>query len=122
MIPLACTEADELSQVAFWKFDHAGAVLEYEAWIPSLRQYVAASSMVPTTNAQVIQQLCGATQQLCTGPNKQYTSVQDCITVLSRKPFGDTDNLWNDNVSCRTVHIQLARIRPSVGVQNLAQG
>lgn len=106
-------------QVAFWKFDDAGAVLEYEAWIPSLRLYVNSSSPVQPTNAQVIQQLCGVTQNLCTGPNEQYSSVEDCIAVLSKKPFGDTDNLWADNVSCRGLHILLARIRPSVGLERL---
>ena len=107
-------------QVAFWKFDDAGAVLEYEAWIPSLRLFTNSSSAVQPTNAQVIQGLCGTTQQLCQGPNAQYSSVEDCIAVLSQKPFGDTDNLWADNVTCRTVHILLARIRPTVSWVKIA--
>lgn len=103
------------AQVAFWKFDDAGAVLEYDAWIPTLRRYVNSTSPVQPTNAQTIQQLCGVTQNLCTGPNEQYSSVENCIAVLSEKPFGDSDNLWADSVSCRGLHILLARIRPSVG-------
>lgn len=102
-------------QVAFWKFDHTGAVLEYEAWVDTIRLYASISN-VQLTDAEAIQQLCGITQQLCTGPNTQYSSVEDCIGVLSRKPFGDADNLWADNVYCREVHIRLARVRPSVSV------
>lgn len=103
------------AQVAFWKFDHAGAVLEYEAWIPSIRLYTNNTSPVQPTNAQFIQGLCGVAQNLCTGPNTQYSSVENCIAVLSNKPFGDNDNLWADNVSCRNIHLLLARIRPAVG-------
>lgn len=103
-------------QVAFWKFDPAGAVLEYEAWIPTIRLYSNNTSTIQPTNAEVIEQLCEATQSLCTGPNKQYASIKDCTAVLSQKPFGDFDNIWADNVSCRTIHIKLARIRPSVSL------
>ncbi|MCJ1269838.1 hypothetical protein MMC22_009731 [Lobaria immixta] len=108
-----------LKQVAFWKFDDAGAVLEYEAWIPSLRLYANSTGPVQPTRTEFIQQICGTMQQLCTGPNAQYSSFEDCTTVLSQKPYGDYDNLWADNVHCRSIHLLLARIRPSIHCPHL---
>ncbi|KAI9822576.1 MAG: hypothetical protein M1827_000295 [Pycnora praestabilis] len=40
--------------------------------------------------------------------NQQY------VTTLKQKPFGDWDELWGDDIVCREVHIELARIRPAV--------
>ncbi|KAL8707596.1 MAG: hypothetical protein Q9220_007383 [cf. Caloplaca sp. 1 TL-2023] len=112
-----------LKQVAFWEFDHQGRVLKYDAWIPNLRLYTAVITGRGQTNVDppppeaqsaTIQALCGTTQQLCQGSNTQYTSVDDCVKTLTAKPFGDGDNYWSDSVSCRTVHVLLARIRPDV--------
>lgn len=115
-----------LKQIAFWEFDDDGAVIKYDAWIPSLRLYSSIqpgqSNMgqgtvdpapVSAQNAS-IQTLCGTTQQLCTSDNTQYTGVDDCVQTLSAKPYGDVDNIWADSVICRTVHVLLARIRPEV--------
>ena len=41
-------------------------------------------------------------------------SVNQCTEVLSTKPFGTYDEVWMDNVVCRTVHIILALVRPDV--------
>ncbi|KAL8688440.1 MAG: hypothetical protein Q9218_005651 [Villophora microphyllina] len=111
-----------LVQVAFWEFDHQGAVLRYDAWIPTLRLYsTAATGVMGTTNpvppaqqSVAIQTLCGTTQNLCQGNNTQYANVDDCVKTLSAKPFGDSDNFWSDSVRCRQIHVLLARIRPAV--------
>jgi len=58
--------------------------------------------------------LCGEIQAECTGSNSQYTSPQNCVDVLSAKPFGDWDEVWMDSVVCRELHILLARIDPLV--------
>lgn len=101
----------------FWRFDNAGSVLFYDAWIPNLKKYARLQFGVPPSpavNAAVIEQLCTAAQTLCTGAHLQYNSTADCIKTLSAKPFGDWDEVWGDNVVCRTLHVQLARLRPSV--------
>ncbi|KAI9684421.1 MAG: hypothetical protein M1829_002231 [Trizodia sp. TS-e1964] len=110
----------KLKQVAFWKFDSSGAVLHYDAWITNLQPYIVDYSggvdptVVPQVQQAVIQQTCGATQQLCTGANQVYSSVEDCIAKLSAKPYGNYDEVWGDNVVCRTIHLRLAALRPQV--------
>ena len=64
--------------------------------------------------SEVIGELCTSAQELCSGSNIQYNSVDECISTLSAKPFGDWDELWGDNVVCRTLHILLAKLRPAV--------
>lgn len=41
-------------------------------------------------------------------------SVAQCVSTLSGKPFGSYDEVWADNVVCRTIHIILALVRPDV--------
>ncbi|KAL2352482.1 hypothetical protein BJ546DRAFT_1064216 [Cryomyces antarcticus] len=107
-----------LKQIAFWRFDSTGAVQYYDAWIPSLNLFTAkitnATILTPAYEAAAIQSLCGATQALCTGGNTQYASIGDCVATLSARAFGEYDEIWGDNVVCRTIHVLLARIRPDV--------
>ena len=111
------TNADTTMQIAFWRFDDTGAVLYYDATLPNLNKYYnLASGVLPSAqfNAARIEQLCDSAQQLCTGSNIQYNSTQACINTLSHRPFGEWDEIWGDNVVCRTLHIQLAQLRPDV--------
>jgi hypothetical protein len=105
-------------QVAFWKFDDCGAVLKYDAWIPNLNDWIVAGLGIDLSNPQVIEQsieqLCGGTQQRCTGPNAQWNSTEECVTVLSQKPYGNYDEAWGDNIVCRTIHLILTQVRPDV--------
>jgi hypothetical protein len=110
--------ADFPFQVAFWKFDDCGAVLKYDAWIPNLNDWIVAGLGIDLSNPQVIEQsieqLCGGTQQRCTGPNAQWNSTEECVTVLSQKPYGNYDEAWGDNIVCRTIHLILTQVRPDV--------
>jgi len=107
-----------LKQVAFWKFDQDGAVLKYDAWIPNLNDWVTAATGAAISNAQFdaqsIQQVCAVTQQRCTGPNTQWTCVEECVSVLSQKPYGNYDEAWGDNIVCRSIHLVLTLVRPDV--------
>ena len=109
----------------FWRFDDAGSVIYYDAWIPNLKSYALLQFGVtpsPAVNAASIEQLCSRTQKLCTGTNAQYASTTACMETLSAKPYGDWDEVWGDNVVCRTLHIMLARLRPAVSGSNYASG
>jgi hypothetical protein len=105
-------------QVAFWKFDDCGAVLKYDAWIPNLNDWIVAGLGININNPQVaaqsIEQLCGGTQQRCTGSNSQWSSIDECIATLSQKPYGNYDEAWGDNIVCRTIHLVLTQVRPEV--------
>ncbi|KAI3392403.1 hypothetical protein diail_5730 [Diaporthe ilicicola] len=106
-----------IKQVSFWRFDDAGAVLKYDAWIPTLQQWWNTTHDVahyPVDETLVRNQLCQATQSKCTGANKQWDSLDQCVTNLSQKPMGTFDNLWGDNVWCRALHVRLTPIRPEV--------
>lgn len=108
-----------LKQVAYWHFDEHGAVLKYDAWIPNLSNWSAVvtggnAAYNPQLQAATIQGLCGGIQQRCVGSNTQYSSVADCISTLSQKPYGNLDEAWGDDVVCRTIHFLLTAIRPNI--------
>ncbi|KAB5528939.1 hypothetical protein GE09DRAFT_1253082 [Coniochaeta sp. 2T2.1] len=110
-----------LKQIAMWRFDSAGAVLQYEAWIPNLALYSSSaiggefsSSGTPAGDEGIIKQLCPVIQQECVGPNQEYDSVDDCVGFMSGRAFGNFDEVWGDNVVCRSLHTILARLRPTV--------
>ncbi|KAI0031128.1 hypothetical protein K488DRAFT_52754 [Vararia minispora EC-137] len=108
-----------LKQVAFWRFDDAGLVTHYDAWIPTLQLWVSATSGINYADplvqeGLVAQQLCPQIQQRCTGANEQYPDVETCVADLSQKPFGSFDEAWGDNNVCRLIHLILTVVRPDV--------
>ncbi|KKY30432.1 hypothetical protein UCDDA912_g09638 [Diaporthe ampelina] len=106
-----------IKQIAFWHFDDDGAVLKFDAWIPTLQQWWNTTHDVahsPVNEALVRAQLCQATQAQCIGANKQWDSADQCVAALNKKPMGTFDNLWGDNVWCRALHVRLTPIRPGV--------
>ncbi|KAJ7744910.1 hypothetical protein B0H16DRAFT_1693108 [Mycena metata] len=108
-----------LKQTAFWRFDNTGAVLKYEAWIPSLDRFVGPLNGVldfytPANMNNTILGVCAQQAQTCVGNNTVYNSVPDCVQALAAKPFGRYDEAWGDNVVCRTIHVLLTKFRPEV--------
>ncbi len=102
-------------QVAFWRFDDHGAVIQYDAWIPTLQRWVELASgfaQTPQAKNSSIQLLCQAIQSECVGDNQQYDSADDCIATLGGKEYGDYDEAWGDTIVCRNIHIILAALRP----------
>ena len=66
-----------LKQIAFWRFDDSGAVLNYDAWIPNLALWTTVSSGYDYTNsiiqkAAVTTNLCPQIMDRCIGANQQY--------------------------------------------------
>lgn len=103
--------------MAFWRFDDEGAVLHYDAWLPDLALYTDKLYGVdpnPSSKALVIDGLCTQAQSVCTGANQQYNSTAGCVASMTAKPYGSWDEVWGDNVVCRTLHLLLAKIRPEV--------
>ncbi|KAH0552933.1 hypothetical protein GP486_006869 [Trichoglossum hirsutum] len=107
-----------LKQVAFWRFDECGAVLKYDAWIPNLNTWLEVNDVFSITDPQFqagsIQSICAVSQQRCVGKNTQWTSMDDCVSTLSSKPYGNYDEAWGDNIACRSIHLVLTGIRPDV--------
>lgn len=110
-------------------------MLDYDAWIPNLNiwNFLArgeADITNPLVQQAFIQRICPGIQQMCVGPNQQYAeyvsrhslqhiwligdSVDACIASMNSKPFGNYDEVWGDNVACRTIHLILAGVRPDV--------
>jgi hypothetical protein len=81
--------------MVFWRFDANGAVEKYQAWSPNLQAWTKASTGIDYSNMTIQQMaplgLCPQIQNLCTGPNQQFDSVEDCSTELATKPFGTFD-------------------------------
>ncbi|CZT23325.1 uncharacterized protein RCC_09037 [Ramularia collo-cygni] len=105
-----------LSQIVFWRFDDQGAVEKYQAWSPNVQAWTQASTGIDYSNMTIQQMapqgLCPQIQSICTGSAQQFSSVEDCSTQLSSKPFGSFDEAWGDNLACRTVYLTLAASRP----------
>ncbi|KUI58470.1 hypothetical protein VP1G_05766 [Cytospora mali] len=119
LLPGAEAGVSILKQVAFWRFDASGAVLNYEAWIPTLELWNQVSTGVSNEDpavqhAQITQALCPAIQQNCIGADQQYSDIDDCISQLSNKTFGTFDEVWGDNIVCRQIHVVLTTIRPDI--------
>ncbi|KAL0571010.1 hypothetical protein V5O48_010957, partial [Marasmius crinis-equi] len=106
-----------LKQIAFWRFDDDGLVLKYDAWIPTLQNWISTATGVDYTS-QLVQtgaistSICPTIQNNCQGSYQQYESVTDCITQLSAKSFGTFDEVWDDNVVCRIIHLLLTPLHP----------
>ncbi|KAJ7692217.1 hypothetical protein B0H17DRAFT_934227 [Mycena rosella] len=104
-----------LKQVAFWHFDEEGAVLQYDAWIPSIALFGnLPHDSDPAGQRGTIQGVCDLQAQTCVGNNTVYDSAAACNQTLSAKPFGSFDEAWGDNVVCRTSHVLLTKFRPEV--------
>ncbi|EOD45455.1 hypothetical protein UCRNP2_7827 [Neofusicoccum parvum UCRNP2] len=108
-----------LKQVAFWKFDEDGLVLQYDAWIPNLQLWTNVANGIDFANrtvqqGTVAQALCPNIQKMCTGKDQQYQNVEDCTAQLMAKKFGTFDEAWGDNVVCRQIHVLLTGIRPDI--------
>ncbi|PVH70810.1 hypothetical protein DL98DRAFT_617937, partial [Cadophora sp. DSE1049] len=105
-----------LKQVVFWRFDDKGAVLSYNAWIPNLNLWVGGQVDFAnlSVQAETIQNLCPVIQRRCTDANKQHNDVAQCVSTLAAKPFGNYDEVWQDNVVCRSIHVVLTLVRPQV--------
>ncbi|KAJ7290163.1 hypothetical protein C8J57DRAFT_1114131, partial [Mycena rebaudengoi] len=104
--------------VKYWHFDDYGAVLKYDAWIPGLDRFAVFSRgfdpYSPAGANTTIHQICDAQAVTCTGDNTQYSSTEECASVLQKKPLGRLDEAWGDNVECRSIHVILTKIRPEV--------
>ncbi|KAJ7190395.1 hypothetical protein GGX14DRAFT_605759 [Mycena pura] len=108
-----------LKQIAFWHFDHTGAVLKYDAWIPNLDPFTSLlfgvpDFLSPAMENTTLQAVCAGQAQRCVGPNQVYADADACVATLSARPFGRMDEAWGDNVCCRFIHLILAAIRPEV--------
>jgi len=108
-----------LKQIAFWRFDENGLVLQYDAYIANLQLWTVTATGIdysqrPIQEGAISRQICPQILQRCTGENEQYPDTTTCIADLSQKPFGSFDEVWGDNDVCRIIHLLLTPIRPEV--------
>ena len=71
----------------------------------------------PILRPVILQTLCLGIQVVCPvgSSNQQYANVSECVSFLSepQTPFGTNDRADQNNVVCRTIHLQLAQIDPT---------
>lgn len=58
--------------------------------------------------------ICGAHQLYCKGDNQQYKDYADCVSQVSKKPLGTFYRMGEDNILCRSLHVHMLPLRPSV--------
>ncbi|KAH6665455.1 hypothetical protein B0J14DRAFT_569058 [Halenospora varia] len=107
-----------LMQHACFRFDDEGAVLYYDATLPNLSKWFGKAYQNDFSDRKVqmgeIQLICDQVQSRCTGVNQQYKSNEECIVQLGQKDFGNYDEVWGDNVVCRSIHSVLAGQAPDL--------
>lgn len=81
-------EVSTIKQVAFWQFDDDGAVLKFDAWIPTLQKWWNTTHDVahfPVNEALVRSQLCQATQAMVSS-SLPAAIVKRCVLFHSPLP------------------------------------
>mmetsp|Transcript_27305 Transcript_27305/g.41938 ORF Transcript_27305/g.41938 Transcript_27305/m.41938 type:complete len:291 (+) Transcript_27305:67-939(+) len=103
------------------RFTKAGQICGYELNLERLSLSVVefptltrSTSLVDYTlqTTRIITQMCLAINFACTGENRQYLGIADCLFFMNSIPFGSWDNADQDNVTCRNLHMLLALFRP----------
>ncbi|KAF3909186.1 hypothetical protein ABW20_dc0100894 [Dactylellina cionopaga] len=105
-----------LKQTGFWRFNERGEVINYDLALIEVDHFIEELTSTdyndPAAQAELIATTCGAQALRCVGVNRQYESIEQCIEVLSAKPFGSYTDIWSDSVVCRSIHIVLTLVRP----------
>ncbi|KAL1413236.1 hypothetical protein Q8F55_000989 [Vanrija albida] len=85
--------------------------------LPQMAQY---ANITNTTDpAQILTRystpiICGAHEIYCKGDNQQYKSYSDCVSFISKTPLGTFYRMGEDNILCRSLHVPMLPLRPSV--------
>ncbi|ORY49816.1 hypothetical protein BCR33DRAFT_840907 [Rhizoclosmatium globosum] len=61
--------------------------------------------------------VCDSVAKACTGVDQQYNAQgkPDCFNFLSSVvPFGDNNQVQGDSLACRSIHVNLAFLRPDI--------
>jgi len=111
-IVLQLTHNKKVTFLVFIAFDKNYAICGYDGQI---RNPGLTFDQPKKTNADTIEKLCAGIQKICTGNNTQYRNMKQCIEFMTNEiPFSTYDRLDQNNVICRTLHIQLAVVAPTV--------
>jgi len=101
-----------LTEIGWFVFTpNTAKILHYDLTILRMDQIFDAMSL---PHANSIYELCTGVQQLCVGPNQQYSNFTACVEFMSGIDFGSWSNVWSNTVVCRTVHSILAGVSPDV--------
>eukprot|EP01098_Paradermamoeba_levis_P009499 TRINITY_DN3969_c0_g1_i1.p1 TRINITY_DN3969_c0_g1~~TRINITY_DN3969_c0_g1_i1.p1 ORF type:complete len:343 (+),score=109.45 TRINITY_DN3969_c0_g1_i1:95-1030(+) len=104
------------TQVGTFRFDDNDKILEFDLWNPlysaSTRRGINYAD--PLYRATLYNETCSRHSRFCTGPNKQYESIEGCVSFLKTIPFGEPDVFTANNVLCRNQHATLIQLRPEV--------
>ncbi|ORX90215.1 hypothetical protein K493DRAFT_340174 [Basidiobolus meristosporus CBS 931.73] len=123
-------------QVDVWlRFNHAGEITQYDAvfrrWSVGFRSFlpkiapliadflkVPMSEVTPATLPGLVQKflslgICQSHDKYCLGKDQQYKSNEECLEFLQQKvPLGLPDEMGQDNVLCRVIHVNMIPYRP----------
>lgn len=71
--------------------------------------------------AGATKQVCAVAQDVCKGSLQQYKDIADCTTFLNTLPVGQPYELGQNTISCRLMHANMVRLRPSVHCPHLGK-
>ncbi|KAF3938897.1 hypothetical protein ABW19_dt0210174 [Dactylella cylindrospora] len=105
-----------LKQTGFWRFNARGEVVNYDLALIEVDHFISELTSTdyddPQAQRDLIETTCNTQALRCVGVNREYDSIEQCIEILSQKPFGSYTNVWSDSVVCRSIHLVLTLTRP----------
>ena len=118
---------------AWLVYNDAGELAKYDAtfrwfaWtVDTITQLLAANSQLglgvqPGLAATLVDQICAVNDQYCTGSNQQYANSSDCTSFLSSIEIGESYQLGFNTLACRSLHIHMLPLRPSVHCPHIGE-
>ena len=105
--------SEKLTAFGILAFDEKFKLCGYDATLQNLG---LTFDVPPDTHNATILSLCEAIQYFCpvNSKYKQYSNVSECVSFLTQIPFGSLDQGDQNNVACRSIHIELAEITPEI--------
>ena len=108
-------------------YNDQGEVVQYDStyrwwdWaVDTVNQVFVQKTGLPPATAQALEeaslrsQICDTAELYCTDSDQQYNNYTDCMDFLHAIPLGKSYQLGFNTLICRSLHIHMLPLRPSV--------
>ena len=88
--------------------------------IDTVNQVYVQKTGLPPSTAQALEeaslrsQICDTAEIYCTDSDQQYSNYTDCMEFMQTVPLGKSYQLGFNTLGCRSLHIHMLPLRPSV--------
>ncbi|KAJ3298660.1 hypothetical protein HDU79_008153 [Rhizoclosmatium sp. JEL0117] len=120
MLDLVTKATYPLRVQGFFRLDSAYNIVGYDVQVQNTGLFYAKVGLnTPKWLEQPVLAglVCDSVAKACTGVDQQYNAQgkPDCFNFLSSVvPFGDNNQVQGDSLACRSIHVNLAFLRPDI--------